>query len=91
MRRVYFTRNLIPEFEEYLQARDDRQARLWYTQERAKYMADHQSRSAEGSLTQSPSGIHGPQWFNLKMDGRLVDVLVDENGQVVDQRPTKHL
>ena len=66
--------------------RDDRQAKLWYMQERSK-LVEAQKMTTAGSVDMTAAQPPIAQWFNMKIDGRLVDVLVDESGQVVSQRP----
>lgn len=67
-------------------SRDDRQAGLWYVKERQKLIESQKAMSVQPTLSTAPA----PQWYSTKIGGRLVDVLVDESGQVVDQRPTLH-
>ena len=64
--------------------RDDRQAKLWYMEERAKMLEAHKTRTAESAVVKPAPVV---QWYSMKIDGRLIDVLVDESGQVVNQRP----
>jgi hypothetical protein len=63
--------------------RDDRQAKLWYMEERAKMLEAHKITTADSVGKPAPV----VQWYSMKIDGRLIDVLVDESGQVVNQRP----
>ena len=60
--------------------RDDRQAKLWYMEERSKLV------EAQKSMTAETRSAPVPQWYSMKIDGRFIDVLVDESGQVVNQR-----
>lgn len=66
--------------------RDDRQAGLWYIQERQKLIEAQKTMSAPEAMAVAPA----PQWYSTKIGGRLIDVLVDESGQVIQQRPTQH-
>jgi hypothetical protein len=63
--------------------RDDRQAKLWYMEERAKLLEAQKITTADSVVKPAPV----VQWYSMKIDGRLIDVLVDESGQVVNQRP----
>jgi hypothetical protein len=63
--------------------RDDRQAKLWYMEERAKMLEAQKITTADSVVKPAPV----VQWYSMKIDGRLIDVLVDESGQVVNQRP----
>jgi hypothetical protein len=64
--------------------RDDRQAKLWYMEERAKLLEAQKTMTADSAVVK-PAPI--AQWYSMKIDGRIIDVLVDESGQVVSQRP----
>ena len=75
----------VPEASLKLQ-RDDRQAGMWYMQERRKLVEAQNTMQAPLQQTAVPA----PQWYSTKIGARLVDVLVDEHGQVVEQRPTQH-
>ena len=64
--------------------RDDRQAKLWYMEERAKMLEAHKTSTADSAVVKPAPVV---QWYSMKIDGRLIDALVDESGQVVNQRP----
>ena len=64
--------------------RDDRQAKLWYVEERAKMLQAHKTRMADSAVAKPAPVV---QWYSMKIDGRLIDLLVDESGQVANQRP----
>mmetsp|Transcript_31391 Transcript_31391/g.74027 ORF Transcript_31391/g.74027 Transcript_31391/m.74027 type:complete len:254 (-) Transcript_31391:304-1065(-) len=61
-------------------ARDDRQAGLWYKQARSDALRGHTS--------VSPKRIDGAAWVNISLNGRPINVLVDELGSVLAKDAT---
>uniref|UniRef100_A0A6U4J839 Uncharacterized protein n=1 Tax=Hemiselmis andersenii TaxID=464988 RepID=A0A6U4J839_HEMAN len=59
-------------------ARDDRQAGLWYRNERIKAM--------KGIHDEKKKLIDGTTWVNISVNGKLLNVLVDEEGHVLGQK-----
>lgn len=60
-------------------ARDDRQAGLWYMEQRRKEMAgihEEHKKAVTG----------GTAWVNISVNGKLLNVLVDEDGHVLGQK-----
>ena len=82
---LYDVVNRIPKADLKLE-RDDRQAKLWYIQERNKLIEERKLVSS-GLLAAAPSPPSIAQWYTMKVNQRLIDVLVNEHGQVVGQRP----
>lgn len=59
-------------------ARDDRQAGLWYKKERVKELS--------GIREERKKPIEGTAWVNISVNGKLINVLVDEDGHVLGQK-----
>mmetsp|Transcript_35574 Transcript_35574/g.69678 ORF Transcript_35574/g.69678 Transcript_35574/m.69678 type:complete len:253 (+) Transcript_35574:214-972(+) len=59
-------------------ARDDRQAGLWYRSERIK--------AEKGIHEEKKKLIEGNTWVNISVNGKLLNVLVDEEGHVLGQK-----
>jgi len=68
--------------------RDDRQAKLWYMEERNKLVEAHKTMPSTDA--RAPQAVAPSQWYSMKIEGRLIDVLVDESGQVISQRHAQH-
>jgi len=59
-------------------ARDDRQAGLWYKNERKKELM--------GIHEEKKKNIEGTAWVNISVNGKVINVLVDEDGHVLGQK-----
>jgi len=59
-------------------ARDDRQAGLWYKNERKKEMS--------GIHEEKKTNVEGTAWVNISVNGKVINVLVDEDGHVLGQK-----
>jgi hypothetical protein len=63
-------------------ARDDRQAKFYYQTERIKAM------QGAGAVP-APETPHPSRWYNIKVDGRQMQVLVNHYGQASAARPER--
>jgi len=64
-------------------ARDDRQAGLWYKAERKKAEA--------GIHEDKRKTIEGTAWVSISINGKLLNVLVDEDGHVLAQKSAQEV
>jgi hypothetical protein len=70
--------------------RDDRQARLFYMEER-KRLKDLASSGAASSANldethRTSTGWSEPKWINISVNGKLYDVLADPDGNVLNSK-----
>jgi hypothetical protein len=70
--------------------RDDRQARLFYMEER-KRLKDLAASGAAASVNldethRTSTGWSEPKWINISVNGKLYDVLADPDGNVLNSK-----
>jgi hypothetical protein len=69
--------------------RDDRQARLFYMEERKrlKEMASTASATTDlGDTQRTSTGWSEPKWISISVNGKLYDVLADPEGNVLNSK-----
>ncbi len=67
--------------------RDDRQARLFYAEERKRLKELASTATADLSDThRTATGWSEPKWINISVNGKLYDVLADPDGNVLSSK-----
>ena len=68
--------------------RDDRQARLFYMQERKrlKEVASNGSAQLQQTLSRTATGWSEAKWISISVNGKLYDVLADPEGNVLNSK-----
>lgn len=67
--------------------RDDRQARLFYMEERKRLKQLASTATAELADThRTATGWNEPKWINISVNGKLYDVLADPDGNVLNSK-----
>jgi hypothetical protein len=68
--------------------RDDRQARLFYMEERKrlKEIASNGSAQLQQTLSRTATGWSEAKWISISVSGKIYDVLADPDGNVLSSK-----